>query len=53
MDQGFARVDRDIRDLRSEMRQGFQAINGTLFRIGGGIIVALIGVIAAILAGGG
>jgi hypothetical protein len=53
MDQGFARVDRDLRDLRGEMQRGFQAINGLLFRIGGAIIVALIGVIAAILASGG
>jgi len=53
MDQGFARVDQDIRDLRSETHQGFQAVNGLLFRIGGGIIVALIGVIATILATGG
>ena len=52
MEQGFARVDQDMRDLRSEMHEGFQAINALLLRIGGGIIVALIGVIAAIFAGG-
>jgi hypothetical protein len=72
---GFARVDQDIRDLRtemrdefkgvrSEMRDGFRELRGeindlrlefrsVMFRVGGGIIVALIGVIAAILAAGG
>ncbi len=52
VDARFAQVDQDIRDLRREMRDGFQAINGLLFRIGGSIIVALIGVIGAILATG-
>lgn len=42
MDAGFERVDRDLRDLR-----------GTMNRIGGGIIVSLIGVIAAVVAKGG
>jgi hypothetical protein len=52
VDSRFAQLDQDIRDLRKEMRDGFQAINGLLFRIGGSIIVALIGVIGAILATG-
>ena len=52
VDSRFAQVDQDIRDLRKEMRDGFQAINGLFFRIGGSIIVALIGVIGAILATG-
>ena len=52
VDSRFAQVDQDIRDLRKEIRDGFQAINGLLFRIGGSIIVALIGVIGAILATG-
>ena len=52
VDSRFAQVDQDIRYLRKEMRDGFQAINGLLFRIGGSIIVALIGVIGAILATG-
>jgi hypothetical protein len=52
VDSRFAQVNQDIRDLRKEMRDGFQAINGLLFRIGGSIIVALIGVIGAILATG-
>ena len=53
VDQNFARVDQDLRELRIEMRQEFRALNALLYRIGGGIIFALIGVIAAILAGGG
>jgi len=38
MDAGFARVDADIRELR-----------GLIIRFGGGIILGLIGVIAAVL----
>lgn len=60
---GFARVDQDIRDLRSEMHEGFESLSDrlggeinelrrTMIGFGGGIIVALIGVIAAILARG-
>jgi hypothetical protein len=57
MDTGFDRVDRDIRDLRAEMGQGFAGVRGeiealrvTLLRIGGGMMVGLVGVIAAVLA---
>lgn len=78
---GFTRVDQDIRDLRSEMRDGFGSVRGemreefaavrgemreefgslrgeinelrrVMIAVGGGILVALIGVIAAILARG-
>ena len=52
MRTGFARVDQDIRDLRGEMREEFRSLHALLFRIGGSIIVGLIGVIAAILARG-
>jgi 3-dehydroquinate synthetase len=52
MRSGFARVDQDIRDLRAEMREEFRSLRTALYGIGGGIIVALIGVIAAILAQG-
>jgi len=70
MRSGFARVDRDIRDLRGEIgnlrtetREGFQHVRGeindlrtefraVMFRVGGGVMVGLIGVIAAILARG-
>jgi hypothetical protein len=59
MRSGFTRVDQDIRDLRGDMNTGLgqvrDEINGlraVMFRFGGGIIVALLGVIAAILARG-
>jgi hypothetical protein len=81
MRAGFARNDQDMRDLRSEMHEGFGALRGEIgnvegslrgeignlesslrgeidglrrmmLNVGGGIIVALIGVIAAILARG-
>jgi hypothetical protein len=63
MRSGFARVDADIRDLRAEMHEGFasvraelggeiRALRNTMFAFGGGIIIALIGVIGAILARG-
>jgi hypothetical protein len=46
MEAGFKRVDEDIRGLRSEMNQRFDALNRTLLQVGGGVIVALIGLIA-------
>lgn len=53
MDQGFERVDRDIRDLRSEMSGGFDrldsrfdAMQRTLFLAAAGVIASLIGLIA-------
>ena len=59
MRPGFARVDQDIRDLRSEMHHGFSDLRAeidslrlVMLPVGGGIIIALIGVIAAILARG-
>jgi hypothetical protein len=42
---GFGELRGEVNDLRAEFR--------TVFRIGGGVIVGLIGVIAAILASGG
>ena len=45
MDAGFARVDADIRELRAEIG----GLRLTLLRVGGGIMVGLAGVIAAIL----
>jgi hypothetical protein len=44
MDAGFARVDADIRELRAEIG----GLRLTLLRVGGGIMVGLVGVIAAI-----
>jgi 3-dehydroquinate synthetase len=63
MRSGFARLDQDNRDLRSEIREGFAELRGevndlrvkfrtVMFRVGGGVIVGLVGVIAAILARG-
>lgn len=42
MEAGFKRVDEDIRGLRTEMNQRFDALNRTLLQIGGGAIAALI-----------
>jgi hypothetical protein len=63
MDAGFARIDADIRELRQEVReQGAQlraelggeiaALRVTLIRVGGAMMAGLVGVIAAIAAGG-
>jgi tetrahydromethanopterin S-methyltransferase subunit G len=48
VDRRFDRVDSELRDLRGEMN-GLRAI---LIRFNGGIMVGLLGVIAAILARG-
>jgi hypothetical protein len=48
VDANFNRVDTDIRDLRGEVAM----LRTTLIRIGGGIMAGLVGVIAAIFAGG-
>ena len=45
MDAGFALVDADIRELRAEIG----GLRLTLLRVGDGIMVGLVGVIAAIL----
>ena len=45
MDAGFARVDADIRELRAEIG----GLRLTLRRVGGGIMIGVVGVIAAIL----
>ena len=58
-DQEFRNVRSEVQDLRSEMCEGFGAVRSEIdglrrimLNVGGGIIVALIGVIAAILARG-
>ena len=48
VDFGFDRVDRDIRELRGEIA----LMRTALLRIGGGIMVGLVGVIAAVLTTG-
>lgn len=45
VDAGFARVDADMRELRAEIGD----LRSTLLRVGGGIMVGLVGVIAAVL----
>jgi hypothetical protein len=63
MDAGFERVDADIRELRAELRTEMaglradlggriDALQVTLVRVGGGVIVGLVGVIAAVLVRG-
>ena len=59
MRDGFGRVDQDLRDLRVEMRDGFADLRSeindlrlVMLRVGGAMIVGLIGVIAAVLASG-
>ena len=42
MDAGFKRVDEDIKGLRAEMNQRFDALNRTLLQISGGVIATLI-----------
>jgi hypothetical protein len=52
MDAGFARIDADIRELRAELRSELGALRLTLLRVGGGVMIGLVGVIAAVLAAG-
>jgi len=46
MESGFRRVDDDIRGLRAEMNARFDALQRTLLQLGGGVVVALVGLIA-------
>ena len=59
LDAGFARVDADMRDVRADIRGLRDELGGeidalriTLLRVGGGMMVGLLGVIAAVLANG-
>jgi hypothetical protein len=49
MDAGFDRVDRDIRDLHSEVQAGFAEMRSLMFRVGGGVVVSVLA--AALLQG--
>jgi DNA anti-recombination protein RmuC len=49
VDQRFDRVEGEIVELRREMRSGFAALQSLLNRAGAGIIISLMGVIAAVL----
>ncbi len=55
MDAGFERVDRDIRDLRTEMREGFgevraefAAMRALIYRFGGAMMVSFGGAFVAL-----
>ena len=50
VDEGFRRVDADIRGLRTEMNGRFDSLQRTLLQIGGGTIAALIVGFAAVVA---
>lgn len=59
MDAGFQRIDADLRELRTEigglrneLGGQVEALRLTILRVGGGMMVGLVGVIAAVLAGG-
>jgi hypothetical protein len=70
LDDRFDHIDRELSELRAEIRSGFSEIRGemgslrselggqieglriTMLRVGGGMMVGLVGVIAAILARG-
>ena len=45
VDAGFARVDQDLRELRTEI----VAMHRLMIQLGGGVIAALIGLIAALV----
>ena len=46
MDQGFHRLDSDIRELRIEMTSRFDSLQRTLILAAAGVIASLIGLIA-------
>lgn len=52
LNEGFAGVRGEVQTLRTEMQHEFSSLRAVMFTFGGGIILALIGVIAAILARG-
>ncbi|MDQ3573119.1 MAG: hypothetical protein M3383_09715 [Actinomycetota bacterium] len=59
MDTGFAELRADLRTFRSEIRTEIGGVRGeiealqqTILRVGGGMMVGLIGVIAAVLVRG-
>ncbi len=46
VNRGFDRVEGDIRDMRTEMNGRFDALQRTMILFCGGIITALLGLIA-------
>ena len=52
MHEGFAGVRREIRDGHTGLRAELNGLRALMFWFGGGMIFALVGIIAAILARG-
>lgn len=52
VDRRFDRVEGEVLALGHEMRSAFGGLQTTLNRVGAGVIVGLIGVIAAVLTSG-
>lgn len=52
VDRRFDRVDGEVLELRREMRSEIGDLRMAVNRVGGGIVVGLIGVIAAIVSKG-
>lgn len=50
VDRSFERVDRDIRDLRAELSMQIEGLRQTMLRVGGGMLVGFISILAAIVA---
>ena len=42
MDQGFDRVDRDIRDLRAEVSGEFRELRSLIHRFGAGLVATIV-----------
>ena len=52
VDDGFNRLDADVRHMRSEMNARFDGLQRTMIQIGGGTIVAVLATLASVLATG-
>jgi hypothetical protein len=50
VDDGFNRVDEDLRQLRTEMTARFDGLQRTIVQVGGGGIVAVLATLASVLA---
>jgi len=49
IDTRFEMVDRDIRGLRAEMNGRFNSLERTLMQLGGGLAIALIGLVGVLI----
>jgi hypothetical protein len=45
LDDSFDRLDRDVRELRGEMRDGFAELRLLIYRMGGGLFVTMLATI--------